>query len=79
MTTETDHIPSREKLETGKLFAEMMNLLEDTRKKEDERVKIRTETKWHPLVVGAGLFSAGAVFFGAMVGGLLALAKWILR
>jgi len=96
MSTNAHNETSRDQVEMGKLFAEMMNLMADTRKKEegretlraevlkreDEREKLRAETrkmqgetKWHPLVVGAGIFSAGAVFLGAVVGALLALVK----
>jgi len=35
---------NREQVEIGKLVAEMLNLIEDTRKKEDEREKLRAET-----------------------------------
>jgi len=100
MSTSAQQETSREQVEMGKLFAEMMNLIEDTRKKEKERemlraemlkrederekirsetMKIQSETRWHPLVVGAGIFSAGAVFLGAVVGAVLALIKIIPR
>jgi len=63
MTTKTQPDPNREQIEMGKLFAEMMNLIEDTRKKSEEQealraetrkmeaeiLKLNTETKWHPF------------------------------
>jgi len=59
MNAETQHNPSREEIEASKLVAEMVNLMADTLKKEDERAKIRAETRWYPLVVGAGILGAG--------------------
>jgi len=53
-----------------KIRAEITNLIDDSLKK-------RTEARWHPLVVGAGLFSAGGVFVGAIVGSILALLKYL--
>jgi|GEM_PF-2176494 len=44
MNAQTHNEPSRDQIEMGKIFAEMMNLLEDTRRKEDEREKMRAET-----------------------------------
>jgi len=43
MNTKTHNETDREQIEMGKLFAEMMNLMADTRKKEDEREKLRAE------------------------------------
>jgi len=75
MSTETQHDTDREQIEMGKVFAEMMKLLDEREKLRAETAKMQGETKWHPLVVGAGIFSAGAVFLGAAVGALLALVK----
>jgi len=44
MNTETYNDMNREQVEMGRTFAEMMNLIEDARKKEDEREKLRAET-----------------------------------
>jgi len=67
MSTETNKIPSREELASGKIYAEIMNLLEDTRKKEDEREKLRTETKWYPVRYLGGVFIAAVIFLGAVI------------
>jgi len=60
MTTETQHNPNREEIEIGKIFAEMINLLEDTRKKQSESQKLNVEAKWHPVWVSAALLAGGA-------------------
>jgi len=67
MSTETHKAPSREELASGKIYAEIMNLLEDTRKKEDEREKLRAETKWYPIRYLGGVFIAAVVFLGAVI------------
>jgi len=81
MAAVTSHeTPHREPIDTEKIRAdiekiraEITNLIEDTRKKEDEREKIRAETRWHPLFIVAGAFAAGAVFLGAVVAAVKAL------
>jgi len=79
MSTSTQNETSREQVEMGKLFAEMLNLIEDTRKKEDEREKLRAEAqkmqaealklnaeaRWHPLYKVAILW--GSAFAAATV------------
>jgi len=75
MTTKTQPDSNREQVEIGKLVAEMLNLIEDTRKKEDEREKIRAETRWHPLFIVAGAFAAGAGFLAAAVAAVAGLIK----
>jgi len=81
MATETQNGAHREQVEMGKLFAEIMNLLEDTRRKEDEREKLRAEarkmesesqklnaeTKWHPIRYLGGVFVAAVIFLGAVI------------
>jgi len=75
MNTETYNNMDREQVEMGRTFAEMMNLIEDTRKKEDEREKLRAETMKIQVeaqtlklrhVVAA--FVAAIVFVAAVVG-----------
>jgi len=71
MNTEAQQ--NRENVEISKLVSEMMNLIADTRKKDEERenlrkerekmhaetTKIEAEIKWYPAVVGAALLGAG--------------------
>jgi len=59
--TQPHEAPSREELTSGKIYAEIMNLIEDTQKK-------RVERQWHPLWVGAAIFGAGAALATALVG-----------
>jgi len=75
MNTDTQHNTSREQVEVSKIVAEMLKLLDEREKLRAETAKMQGETRWHPLVVGAGIFSAGAVFLGAAVGALLGLVK----
>jgi len=60
MADETQRNPSREEIETSKLVAEMINLMTETRKMQTETLKIASEIRWYPLVVGAGILGAGA-------------------
>jgi len=73
MNTDTQNNMNRAQIEIGKLVAEMLDWIEDTRKKEDEREKTRAETRWHPLFIVVGAFAAGAVFLGAVVAAMKAL------
>jgi len=47
------HIHSFSEVELRKILAEIDNLLAETR-------KMQTETRWHPIWVGAAIFAAGA-------------------
>jgi len=79
VSTNTQNETGRDQVETGKIFAEMMKLWDEREKLRAETAKMQGETKWHPLVVGAGIFSAGAVFLGATVGAVIALIKLFLQ
>jgi len=79
MSTHND--PSREQIEMGKLFAEMMNLIEDTRKKSEEQealraqtrkmeaeiLKLNTETRWHPFYKAAILWGSAFAALAAVI------------
>ena len=49
---------AREAVEIEKLKVEVNRIIAET-------AKINRERWWYPLVVGTGLFAAGAAFFGA--------------
>jgi len=67
MATDTPNNPSRDQVATGKLFAEMMNLIENTRQKQAETQKLSAETKWYPVRYLGGVFIAAVVFWGAVI------------
>jgi len=65
--TQTHAPPSREELASGKIYAEIMNLIEDTQKKRVETQKLSAETKWYPVRYLGGVFIAAVVFLGAVI------------
>ena len=54
-------------LAIAKVYAEILQILADTRKKEAETAKLNRETIWYPLLLASGLIGAIAtivkVFF----------------
>jgi len=67
MDTSTRNDPNRDQIEMGKIFAEMMNLIEDTRKKQAETQKLSAETKWYLVRYLGGVFIAAVIFLGAVI------------
>jgi len=85
MSTTTHNEPSRDQIDIEKIRAEIMNLMEDSWKKaeerakmQDEREKLRIETKWHPLWVVAAIFGAGAALATALATALVGILKALL-
>ena len=69
--------------EIGKMLAETARALQEIRestartaKAEAETTKLRAESKWHPVVVAAGLLGGGALF-AALTGAVVAITKMI--
>jgi hypothetical protein len=61
--------PTDEKLraEIASLLAETAKTLQEVRKVSAETTKLQTESKWHPVMVAAGLLGAGAAASGALI------------
>lgn len=53
-----NHVHFDDELAKAKIYAEIMQMLADMRKKDAETAKINKETVWYPLLIATGLIGA---------------------